>query len=77
MRPTKPALALLALLTTISTTSCAPPAPAPVADTACSAFGPIYLSEGAITALRPYRADRERIAGHNDAWRTICPAAGR
>lgn len=45
-----------------------PPAP----DSACTAFAPIYLSEGAIEALQSYRPEREEIASHNRTWEALC-----
>ena len=69
-KPTRLALALLAMTTMLLTSACA--RPIAVADTSCTAFQPIYLSDGAITALRPFRADRLAIAQFNAAWQRLC-----
>jgi hypothetical protein len=66
----------LAPLMLLSTTGCAgllsgtAPSPAPRAD--CLAYQPIYLSEGAIAALAPFRDDRVQIATHNRTWEARC-----
>lgn len=52
-------------------TGCEHLAPA-ASDSLCLATRPIYLSEGAIRALTPYRAERERIAAHNLTWERSC-----
>jgi hypothetical protein len=49
-------------------TSCATPSV-----DGCASFPPIYLSEGAIQALKPYRADKEKIAAHNETYGRLCP----
>ena len=67
---TRLALALLATMTMLLTSACA--GRTTVADTSCAAFQPIYLSDGAITALRPFRSDRLSIASHNAAWERLC-----
>lgn len=62
----------LMLLATAMTSSMIGCGPRPVAG--CASFEPIYLSEGAISALRPYRADREKIAAHNETYERLCPS---
>lgn len=57
-------------LTMLLTTGCADRPT--VINNACVSFDPIYLSEGAISALRPFRADREKIAAHNRTWESQC-----
>jgi hypothetical protein len=42
----------------------------------CLAYQPIYLSEGAIVALAPFRDDRVQIATHNRTWELRCGGAG-
>lgn len=66
------ALRFAALIATLLTTSCATQPPAPVVSSGCATFGPIYLSEGAITALHPFLADRQAVAEHNRVWRRVC-----
>ena len=44
----------------------------PVDETACKAFDPIYLSEGAIRALASFRADKELIAEYNCQFELMC-----
>lgn len=56
----------------LSMTSCAPLPAAP--DSVCVSMRPIYLSEPAIRAMAPFRADREQIAAHNKTWEAICPS---
>ncbi len=67
-------LAMLLLLTTmLSTTACAHrSAGEGLLKPECLAYQPIYLSEGAIAALAPFRADREQIAVHNRVWEQRC-----
>lgn len=51
------------------TTSCAPRLNV-AADSACTAFAPIYLSEQSIAAMP--RADKQQIAAHNRTWERTC-----
>lgn len=44
----------------------------PATDSLCLATRPIWLSEPAIAALAPHRAEREAIAVHNRTWTTVC-----
>ena len=72
-RKSGPITMSLLLLTMISTTSCGllPSGSQPVKPE-CVGDAPIYLSEGAIAALKPFRLDRELIAKHNSYWEDRC-----
>lgn len=61
----------LAGLMLSSMTACDTLAPAQ-SDSLCLATRPIYLSEGAIQALQPYRPERQAIAVHNLTWERAC-----
>ena len=68
MRAVTPKLLFVVTMTLLSMTACVP---RPDAE-ACTAFAPVYLSEGAIEALLPFRSEREQLATHNRTWERVC-----
>lgn len=59
------------MTTTLSMTGCAHQ-PGGGAGDGCTTFQPVYLSEDAIAALKPFRDDRKKIGDHNETWERVC-----
>ena len=58
-------------MTILSMTGCGH-RPGASAGDGCTTFQPIYLSEAAIAALKPFRVDRKQIGDHNETWERVC-----